>query len=155
MVFPRGVFLATSALPIEEVRPANRRDRRSARGAFAAGLALGLLAVAGCIPPTVEELPRGPLSVEDVVMMSRAGVGDRAIIAKIQLSRIEPRLDPTAIVGLRSRGVSDPVIEALIRASEAPPPTQLEVVRRYEAAPWLNVWEGPEFGWPYGKERYW
>lgn len=55
-----------------------------------------------------------PLNLEDVVALSNAGLGDSAIVAKIQSAGAHFNLSPQEMIALRKRGVSSPVIAALI-----------------------------------------
>jgi hypothetical protein len=62
--------------------------------------------------PDVEK----PLKNADVIMMSKTGFGDDVVIAKVNQTPVE-ELDVSvpALLGLKKKGVSEPVIEAMIK----------------------------------------
>jgi len=64
--------------------------------------------------PTAEEMPR--LTNKEVLGMVQAGISSGVIIAKIKISRCAFDTDPTQLVELKSRGVPDEVLQAMIEA---------------------------------------
>jgi len=69
----------------------------------------------------VPSLALANLSIDDVLYLTKAGIGDEVIIAEIQASGQLFRLDAEEIVELRREGVSEAVITALIRTAEGGP----------------------------------
>ncbi|MFA6219306.1 MAG: hypothetical protein WC692_05965 [Erythrobacter sp.] len=66
-----------------------------------------------------------PLSAEtlrndDVVALLAAGLGEEAVIAKIETSAADYRTDTASLLSLKDRGVPSPVIAAMLKRSAAP-----------------------------------
>jgi hypothetical protein len=55
-----------------------------------------------------------PLTVEDVVALSAAGLGDEAIVAKVKASGTRFDLSTNEMIALRGKGVSGPVLAAML-----------------------------------------
>ena len=83
---------------------------------FMTALALGL-----AVPAMAETLTNS-----DVVALSKAGLGDDAIVAKIKTSDANYDLSTGQLIALKSAGVSGPVIAAMLSAS-APKPISLSL----------------------------
>ena len=66
------------------------------------------------------------LDAEDVIAMSKAGVGSVVIIRKIEVSRSRFSLDTEDIIQLKSEGVADDVIHVMIDTDEAAELVDLE-----------------------------
>lgn len=65
----------------------------------------------------------GPLTNLDVVKLCSAGLGDDLVVAKIaQSPTVQFDVDTDALVELKEQGVSDPVIQAMLRRSGGPMP---------------------------------
>lgn len=78
----------------------------------------GLLGLAGIL--TAQEparLTSGPLAIEDVIQMSRAGVSDELIIARVKRNAKAFDFNTAEIVELRKSGVSESVIKYLVDPS--------------------------------------
>jgi hypothetical protein len=78
------------------------------------------------------------VSVRDIVELSKAGLGDEALIALIEVNRPVFPVDVDTLKGLKDAGVSAAVIVAMIRSGRTPPPLPLElppVVEPDEPAP--------------------
>jgi hypothetical protein len=67
-----------------------------------------------CLLLLVPSLAYSSLTIDDVLYLSRTGIGDQVIIAEIRASGQVFRLDPEEIVELKREGVSEAVIQALI-----------------------------------------
>ncbi len=62
-----------------------------------------------------------PLTNDDVVKLSKAGLGDDVVIAKInQAPQVDFKLDTDSLIALNQQGVSKAVIEAMLRKATAP-----------------------------------
>lgn len=87
--------------------------RRCVRRFVAVGMALGLFSAVAFARP---EKQSGPLRDEDVIALSKAGLGDDLIIAKIQSS---PKTDfdtsTEALIRLKKAGVSNAVLDVMVR----------------------------------------
>jgi hypothetical protein len=86
---------------------------------------LAVVAVVFVPPAAAEEV----LTNESVIQMTRAGLPDGVIIAKIRSSRTQFDLRTESLISLKGAGVSSPVIEAMVTqgapapgAAAAPPP---------------------------------
>jgi len=113
------------------MRPVQRKDSKTAgqgwRG-FAAAAALFLVPwMSGCSTVTrdtasaqgVAALPAMPaprLSLDEIVTLSRQGVGSQALIARIHVSGSYYRLTAAEIISLRERGVHVAVIDHMLTA---------------------------------------
>ncbi|MBB3694802.1 hypothetical protein [Sphingomonas sp. BK580] len=60
-----------------------------------------------------------PLTTEQVISLSSAGIGDEAIIAKIKSSGTRLDLSADQMVALKAKGVSGPVLAALLNGGNA------------------------------------
>lgn len=60
------------------------------------------------------EVRAEPLSLDAVVALSQSGIGDEAVVAKIKSSNTHVDLSVDEILALKKRGVSGPVIAALL-----------------------------------------
>ncbi|QNM95249.1 hypothetical protein [Chitinimonas koreensis] len=95
-----------------------------------------LLAACATLPP--------PLSVDDVIALSKQGTTPNALIAMIRDSRTSYRLSASDIVRLNKAGVAEPVLDYMQQ-------TQLDDVRQEER---MRQWDyGPRFG--FGWWRRW
>ena len=65
----------------------------------------------------VATVPADRLTNDTVVALTAAGLGDEAIIAKIKSSEVEFDLSTDQMIALRQKGVSGPVIAAMLTAS--------------------------------------
>lgn len=119
-------------------------------------------------PTTLERVEQGqPLSIADVKAMAKAGVSDDVILGQIRQTRSSYQLSTAEIIELKQAGVSEPVIDYMIKSpsvgspppgepsevsSEAPPPQVREEVT---AAPGPGyVWVSGYWGW-YGHRWVW
>ncbi|NUP99048.1 MAG: hypothetical protein HUU35_04235 [Armatimonadetes bacterium] len=78
------------------------------------GLGLAILLVA--------VVPGSALTVNEVIELNRAGVGEATIIAQMTADRSRFRLDARDLLRLRDEGVSDTLMQAMI-ATATPAPT--------------------------------
>ena len=100
---------------------------------------LAILAISGCSVFMVEDEVYRGVSVEDVVAMSKAGVGSGVIKRKIEVSRSQFSLDTNDIIRLKSEGVSDDVINAMIDTDEDA--EQVDLERSYDLYDyWFNYY---------------
>lgn len=91
-----------------------------------------------------------PLSLDDVLRLSKAGVGDDVIIAKIKAGGVKASASADEIARMKAEGVSDPVLQAFVSApvQAAPPPV---IYRYYRYGP-TSGWY---YDWPYGHHHPW
>lgn len=75
------------------------------------------LLLAGVLTSGAGVTPAMALSLFDVVQMVRAGYSDREILDLLEVTEAQFALDAAAITTLKKEGVSETVIQALIRAS--------------------------------------
>ena len=74
-----------------------------------------------------QSAPTAPLSVEDIVKLSKDGISEDVLIAKIKKNAKAFDLSPDEIVELKKLGVSDSVVKMLLDPTQpyvAPPPPQ-------------------------------
>jgi len=106
------------------------------------------------------EVGPGPVSIEEIVMMVKAGVEDELIINHIRANGVTRQPGPHEIVTLRQEGVSAAVIRAIQDAAhtgprsavvirEAPPPPV--IIEEYHYGPWW--WSGPRYRYYYHPPR--
>lgn len=76
---------------------------------------LGLLCILRAQEPP--RIASGPLSIEDVIQMSKAGVSDELIIARVKRNAKAFDFNTAEIVELRKSGVSETVIKYLVDPS--------------------------------------
>jgi hypothetical protein len=114
----------------------------------------GLFVLASCTPyseyrPVIPQ----PVTVEQIVAMSKQGVSPDEIISRMRASRTVYRLSASELAKLRDQGVPDKVIDYMQH-------TYLAAVRRsarFEEWGYWHHWGddywygGEAFGWPY----YW
>gem|GEM_PF-434201 len=102
------------------------------------------------------EVGPGPVSIEDIVMMVKAGVEEELIINHIRAHGVTRQPGPHEIVTLRQEGVSAAIIRAIQDAGpysprsavvirESPPPPV--IIEEYHYAPWW--WGGPRYRYYY------
>src|ERR1022692_586823 len=73
-------------------------------------------------PPGAQTAPSNlPLGVQDVVQLTRAGIGEDPILARVRKANISYDLTSDQIIYLRNMGVSENVIAALIGPSDGSP----------------------------------
>jgi outer membrane lipoprotein SlyB len=71
-------------------------------------------------PRTLRKIDRGePLNIDDIKQMSRAGIKDDVIISQIQATDSHFHLTSDEIIDLKNSGVSQRVINAMIRSGNA------------------------------------
>ena len=107
-------------------------------------------------PVTYQRVVEGrPLDLNDVKELTRAGVGDDLIISDIRSSHAVFHLSTADIVSLKQAGVSERVIDELMRtpntvvATTAPPPPPQEEVM-YPAPGPGYLWVGGSWAWVNG-----
>jgi hypothetical protein len=75
---------------------------------------IAVLAVFGAVPANAETLNN-----ESVLSLIAAGLGDEVVIAKISTSPASFDLSTNSVIALKQKGVSGPVLAAMITASSA------------------------------------
>jgi hypothetical protein len=86
-----------------------------------------LLAVGGCVPSSYtrtanvqaaeqDTVQRPPMTVQDVIDLSKAGVSDNLIIAQMKSTHSYFELNTDDIIALKQAGVDDTVITAMINS---------------------------------------
>lgn len=68
--------------------------------------------------PEQTALDRNPMTVSDVIALSKANVGDSVIVAQIQATQSAFALSALMIIDLKNAGVSEKVIGAMIKTNE-------------------------------------
>lgn len=119
------------------------------------GLAAAVLIfLAGCAGTRNDD--RSPLTVQQIVTMSREGVPASAIIAQIRESGTVYRLQASQYAKLKSEGVPDAVLNAMQH-------TYIRAIRRNQSLRDWDYWsQGPDgywyggipYGWPYDYEFF-
>ena len=122
---------------------------------FAAGMT-------GCGSYTSLRSPQKPapensaMTMEDVIALSKANTGDEVIIAQIQAKQAVFALSNQDIINLKNAGVSEPVIEAMIKTDAVAKKDSVVVHHSYPSNYW---WGYAGYYWPryyYGYPRsYW
>jgi hypothetical protein len=94
---------------------------------------------------------RGPMSTNDVIQLTQSQVHESTIIAQIQASRTVFQLSTQDIVNLKSYGVTDNVINAMVDSARRP----VKVIERpvYVVEPPPPV--GVSFGVVHHRHRCW
>jgi hypothetical protein len=94
-----------------------------------------------------------PLTVSEVIQMSKDGVPAKTIIEQMRASGAAYRLSASQLARLHDRGVSDQVLDYMQQ-------TYLSAVRQDQRLEEWNYWTlgpdgfwygGPYYGWPYGR----
>jgi len=121
-------------------------------------LPLAALLLAGCATHNYRAAtpPAGP-SLAEIQTMAKAQVSDSVIISQIQNSKTRYQLTADEIISLKTAGVSDGVLNALINSDSQPPPQTTTVVRESYVYPYgypyvypyAYVGPWPWFGWGY------
>jgi len=116
-------------------------------------------ALASRRPRTVERIEQGvPLNVEDIMVLSEAGVSDEVIISQIRACRMVYRLSTRDIIEMKGAGVSDRVIDYMINTSSGAGGRR-QVVEEVVVAPgpdyvWVSSywdWDGRHYVWKRGR----
>jgi uncharacterized membrane protein len=103
------------------------------------------------------------VSLNDVITMSRSGIGDSVLINQIQQRGVQRRLEVSDIIQLHQNGVTEPVITAMQRANVgAPQPspvivqerTPVYVERQIEVRPTYVVPAPRYYHYPHGRHYY-
>jgi hypothetical protein len=131
-----------------------RRLVTSSRLAILGVATVGLLGLSSCTSTSAygPVVPQ-PVTVEQIVKMSKAGIAPDEIVRRMRESRTVYRLSASQLAELRDKGVADPVIDYMQH-------TYLAAVRRSAKLENWSYWHrwsdgfwygGEAFGWPY----YW
>lgn len=81
------------------------------------GESMSILHLVAALALSGSPVPTEKLTNQTIVMLTTAGLGDEAIIAKIRGSEVEFDLSTDQMIELKRRGVSGPVIAAMLTAS--------------------------------------
>lgn len=126
----------------------SRKNIGSMAAVIVCGLVAGLL-LAGCATYGKKKAP--PVTVGQIVEMSKAGVPPADIIAKIRESGTVYRMKASDLAKLKEQGVSDEVIDCMQQ-------TYLRAIERDQQLEDSGYWTrwndgfwygGMPFGWPY------
>ncbi len=79
---------------------------------------LTVLAITGC-SQFVTTSPRS-MEVEDIINMTKAGVGSDVIKRQIEVTNSKFRLDADQIIQLKKNGVEDKILEVMIDSGDVP-----------------------------------
>jgi hypothetical protein len=103
---------------------------------------LALVLAAGCA--SNQNLPPPGPTIAEIESMAQAQVSDSVIISKIEYSGTRYYLTVDQILELKKAGVSDAVVNAMLKTAQQPP-TQT-----------INVYQtGPGYPYYYGTGPYW
>lgn len=93
------------------------------------------------------------MTMEDVIALSKEGVGDDVIIDQIKATHSSFNLSKDDIIELKNAGVSEAVIRTMIKTSGQR--SQRRVVRRYYVSPYYyaSPWY-PAFWWGFSYRYY-
>lgn len=121
-----GALLGAGAGALTGAAIGNSEDRREHREAFmAANAPVG-----------------GPMSTADVIKLTQSNVAESTIIKQIQTTRTVFQLSPDDVVSLKSYGVSDNVINAMLDSGRRPRQVIYErpvIIREYAPPPPIGV----------------
>jgi hypothetical protein len=114
-------------------------------------LPLAALLLAGCATHnhTAATLPAGP-SLAEIQTLAQSHVSDSVIIGQIQNSSTRYHLTADQIISLKTAGVSDGVLQALINTAGKPPAQPTAVVSQ----PYVYPYPYP-YGYPYAYVGPW
>jgi hypothetical protein len=117
-----------------------------------------LLGMTGCVTRTYTVAPQPPAgpTLAEVQSMSQAHVSDSVIISQIQNSSTRYQLTADQIITLKSAGVSDAVINAMISTANKPQPqaaSTTTVVEEPYVYPYVYVDPWPVW-WGWGPYYY-
>lgn len=93
---------------------------------------------AAAIPPQPAVAPAPARPYQDVLKLKQAGLSDEFILNKIRTDGVNYGLTTSEIVELRSAGVSESVLEAMLRSGQAPAATAGAAVARKAEFPGLS-----------------
>ncbi len=94
-------------------------------------------------PPAPVAAPMAARPYQDVLKLKRAGLSDEFILNKVRSENVNYSLNTTEIVELRSAGVSETVLEAMLRSGQPPAQTAgASVARRAEFPGLARVGKG-------------
>ena len=127
-------------------------------------LSLAGLLLAGCAthPHTAVAPPTGP-TLPEIQTMVQNHISDSVIISQIQNSSTRYHLTADQIISLKTAGVSEAVIAALINTASKPPVQTTTVVQEPYAYPYpyygypypyVGPWPGFYWGWGWGPGYY-
>lgn len=123
----------------------------AATGGLAGALIGDALGQSQTLKPAEGRSGYAPVTVEDVIAMSKAGIGDEVVIAKIRSSGTVFDLSADRIIEVKEAGVSDRVIRAMIRTPDEDYSYRQEDRR---TAYGYRYAYGGHHGYPYGHHRY-
>lgn len=111
---------------------------------YAAAVLFIMLGLTGCMtsryaqgPGSRDSLEPPPMTIKDVIDLSKASLSDSIIISQIEATHSAFQLGTNDIIDLKSSGVSENVITAMIRATPAP-----ETPQGHTEYPYY-----PSYGW--------
>ena len=123
-----GALLGAGVGALTGAAIGNSEDRREHREAVAA---------AHAAPAS------GPMSTNDVIKLTQSGVSETTIIKQIQSTRTVFQLSPDDVVSLKSYGVNDNVINAMLDSSRRPARQVIYerpvIIREYAPPPPIGV----------------
>ena len=88
-------------------------------------------------PPVPVAAPMTARPYQDVLKLKQAGLSDEFILNKVRTENVNYSLNTTEIVELRSAGVSETVLEAMLRSGQPPASTAGAAVARRAEFPGL------------------
>jgi hypothetical protein len=110
---------------------------------------LAVVVLVGCATRTVRP---PPLSPEDIIALTKAGVADDEIVRRIVDTRTVYRLGADEVVRLRNAGVSAPVINFMMETYSRYVAERQAREDYYDSPAWgygVGVWYGGPWGGPW------
>ena len=96
-------------------------------------IVIALLLILPLVPASAEAV-----SIRDIIELTKAGLGDNVLLALIEVDGGVFNIDPETLTKLKTAGVSEPVIVALVRSGRMPPPQEPVPVTAPETASQLQ-----------------
>jgi hypothetical protein len=97
--------------------------------------------------------PSPPLTDEDIVRMSHAGISESVMIEKINSNGLTVRPNPEQLVNLKKEGLSDNVLQAMVTARVGPPPSAAGTTYAYDYPGYYYPYYSPYY-YPYPYSYY-
>jgi hypothetical protein len=93
---------------------------------------------AAVVPPQAESSAAGPRPWEDILRLKQSGLSDEFILNKIRTDDVAYHLTTADILQLRSAGISETILAAMLRSGQAPAAAAGAVVARRAEFPGLS-----------------
>lgn len=98
---------------------------------------------AAAVPPQPSSAPIGPRPYQDILKLKQAGLSDEFLLNKIRTENVGYQLTTSEILELRANGISETVLEAMMRSGQSSAATAgTPVARRAEFSGLARVGKG-------------